>query len=129
MHQVAEGCVSSPQGFQTFHLTVDLPTATLGGTLLLPLGGMPAPCAVIVGGTLSPLRDGELDRPGVPKRDALKRLAEALAAHGYASFRYDHVGHGQSRPKAGWLDLYQGDARVLADLYEHLRARDRSAAS
>lgn len=104
-------------------LTLDLRTATIGGTLLLPPAGRPVPCVVLVGGTLSRRRDGELDRPGAPPRTALKRLAEALADAGYASFRYDQVGHGVSRAKAGYTDLYSGDAVVLADLYAYLRSR------
>ena len=104
-------------------LTLHLRTATIGGTLLLPPAERPAPCVVIVGGTLSRRRDGELDRPGVPPRTALKRLAETLALAGYGSFRYDQVGHGTSRAKAGYTDLYSGDAVVLADIYAYLRSR------
>jgi len=108
---------------ESIDLNLDLSTARIGGTLLLPRENRPAPCVVIVGGTLSHLRDGGMERPGVPERAALKRFAETLARAGYGSFRYDQVGRGASRPKAGWKDLYQGDARVLADLYSHLRSR------
>jgi len=104
-------------------LRLDLPTATVGGTLLLPRDHRPSPCVVIVGGTLSQLRDGELERSGVPQRTALKRLAESLAIAGYGSFRYDQVGHGESRAKPAYNDLYSGDAKVLADIYKYLRSR------
>jgi pimeloyl-ACP methyl ester carboxylesterase len=104
-------------------LTLELKTATVGGVLLLPRASRPFPCVVLAGGTLSQLRDGELDRQGVPKRTALKRLAESLAGAGYGSFRYDQVGHGSSRPKPGWKDLYSGDAEVLAEIYAYLRGR------
>jgi pimeloyl-ACP methyl ester carboxylesterase len=104
-------------------LELDLSTATVGGTLLLPRSDRPLPCVVIAGGTLSQRRDGELDREGAPHRTALKRLAESLATAGYASFRYDQVGHGASRAKAGWSDLYAGDAQVLADICAYLRGR------
>lgn len=104
-------------------LTLEMNTATVGGTLLLPRASRPVACVVIVGGTLSQLRDGELDREGVPRRTALKRLAESLAGAGYGSFRYDQIGHGSSRAKAGYVDLYGGDARVLAEIYTYLRGR------
>ena len=104
-------------------LTLDLSTAAVGGTLLMPRDNRPVPCVVIVGGTLSHLRNGEMERPDVPQRTALKRFAESLAGAGYGSFRYDQVGHGGSRPKAGFVDLYQGDAKVLADIYRYLRGR------
>ncbi|MCX6625864.1 MAG: hypothetical protein NTY38_33335, partial [Acidobacteria bacterium] len=105
--------VASPD-FASIPLSLPLPTATIGGTLLLPRANRPVPCVVLVGGTLSQLRDGELDRPGIPRRTALKRLAESLAAAGYASFRYDQPGHGASRAKESFTDLYEADAVVLA---------------
>lgn len=105
-------------------LDLELRTASVGGTLLLPRTGRPAPCVVIVGGTLSQLRDGELlRRPGIPRRTALKRLAESLAGAGYGSFRYDQIGQGSSRAKSGYRDLYAGDAQVLAEIYTYLRGR------
>jgi fermentation-respiration switch protein FrsA (DUF1100 family)/quercetin dioxygenase-like cupin family protein len=105
-------------------LNVDLSTASVGGTLLLPRTSHAFPCVVIVGGTLSQLRDGELlRRPNIPPRTALKRLAESLAAAGYGSFRYDQIGQGSSRAKPGYKDLYAGDAEVLAGIYHYLRGR------
>ncbi|MCZ2152818.1 MAG: alpha/beta fold hydrolase [Bryobacterales bacterium] len=89
----------------------------------MPRADRPYPCVVIVGGTLSELRDGELDQQGFPQRTALKRLAESLAGAGYGSFRYDQVGHGESRAEEGWTDLYEGDARVLSDICTYLRSR------
>lgn len=114
--------VASPNA-DSLSLSLSLPTATVGGTLLLPRAHRPVPCVVIVGGTLSHLRDGGLERPDVPARAALKRLAESLASGGYGSFRYDQVGHGESRAKPGWPDLYEGDAQVLAGIYAYLRGR------
>lgn len=102
---------------------LDLRTARVGGTLLLPKDGKPYPCVVLVGGTLSQRRDGELERPGVPERKAMLRLAESLSITGFGSFRYDQVGHGESKAKAGYVDLYRGDAEVLRDIYAYLRGR------
>lgn len=118
----AFSAVASPDA-DSLALKLDLKPATVGGTLLLPRANRPYPCVVIVGGTLSRLRDGQRERPGIPERTALKRLAESLAISGYGSFRYDQVGHGESRAKAGYLDLYSGDAGVLADIYTYLRGR------
>ncbi len=109
-------------------VALELREATIGGTLLLPPGEGPVACVVIVGGTLSSLRDGELARPGVPRRGALRRLAESLAESGYGSFRYDQVGHGASRAKAGWGDLYRSDAQVLAGILAYLRGREECGA-
>jgi len=107
----------------SYALQLELRTASVGGTLLLPRGHKPYPCVVLVGGTLSQKRNGELERPGVPERRAIERLAESLAGGGYGSFRYDQVGHGTSKAKSGYLDLYAGDAAVLADVYAYLRGR------
>jgi len=114
--------LASPDA-ESVPVTIEMSSATVGGTLLLPRGNRPFPCVVIVGGTLSQLRDGELDRQGIPRRTALKRLAESLAGAGYGSLRYDQVGHGASRAKAGWTDLYESEGRVLAELYDYLRGR------
>lgn len=102
---------------------LELRTARVGGTLLLPKDGKPYPCVVLVGGTLSQLRDGDLQRPGVPERKAILRLAESLSIAGFGSFRYDQVGQGESEAKAGYKDLYAGDAEVLAEIYTYLRGR------
>jgi len=39
------------------------------------------------------MRDGDRERPGVPKRKAIHRSVESLAGDGYGSFRYDQVNH------------------------------------
>lgn len=96
--------------------------AEVAGTLTRPAGSAPAPCVILVGGTLSHTRDGGMLREGAPPRTAIARLASSLAAAGYASFRYDKVGVGASRPTAAWGDLYADEARALADLLEHFRA-------
>ena len=81
-------------------LRIATPLAEVHGTLLMPHIEAKLPCVVILGGTLSQDRDGRLFDKNAPPRDALKRLAEALDGGGYASFRYDRVGYGLSKPAA-----------------------------
>lgn len=102
--------------------------AQVTGTLMFaspdtskPSAGQPTSCVVIVGGTLSHTRDGEMVRANVPKRDALARLAHALADRGYASLRYDKVGYGGSRAKEGWTGSYRDEAAVAAAAIRHVR--------
>jgi pimeloyl-ACP methyl ester carboxylesterase/quercetin dioxygenase-like cupin family protein len=104
------------------------PIADVSGTLTLPHAHdeksspkKSPPCVVIVGGTMSHTRDGAMNRPGVPKRDALARLAAALADKGYASLRYDKVGHGGSKPKVNWSGTYTDEAAVAAAAIRHVR--------
>ena len=114
-------------------VTFECPVAKVAGVLTLPYAETgnernqsptkPVPCAVIVGGTLSHTRDGGMVRKGVPKRDALARLAHALAEKGYASLRYDKVGHGGSMAKPDWIDNYQYEATVVAAAISFVRGR------
>lgn len=74
-----------------------LPTAwgRLSGTLLLPEGTGPWPAAVLIAGSGPTDRDG--NTPLLDARiDNLKLLAQALAARGIASLRYDKRGVGES---------------------------------
>lgn len=105
------------------HVRIATPVAELAGTLLLVHSDRPVPCCVLVGGTLSQDRQGGFHRPGAPPRDALARWAEAFAAGGYASLRYDPPGRG-SRPTAEWTGAYRDEARALTGAVEYLR-RDR----
>ena len=97
---LAISSLPAPHGQAATARDVEIPAgkATIAGTLLSPTPSVAVPCVVILGGTLSHTRDGALTDPGVPNRNALKRLADALAAAGYASLRYDRVGYGQSKP-------------------------------
>ncbi|MCC6421121.1 MAG: alpha/beta fold hydrolase, partial [Gemmataceae bacterium] len=115
-------------------VTFSCPVAEVAGTLTLPHpdhGKKPSPtdaartvpCVVIVGGSLSHTRDGELVRKGVSKRDALARLAHALADRGYASLRYDKVGYGKSKSRADWSGTYSDEAAVAAAAIRHVRGR------
>lgn len=67
----------------------------LSGTLLLPAGAGPWQAVLLIAGSGPTDRDG--NTPLLPSPvDNLKRLAEALAARGIASLRYDKRGLGAS---------------------------------
>lgn len=69
------------------------PAGSLAGTFLLPEGDGPYPAALLITGS------GEIDRNSDHKRirlGATRDLAEALAAAGVASLRYDKRGVGAS---------------------------------
>jgi uncharacterized protein len=76
---------------------LELPTAwgQLSGTLAWPHGAGPCTAVVLIAGSGPTDRDG--NNPLLQIRfDNLKRLAQALAARGVASLRYDKRGVGQS---------------------------------
>jgi pimeloyl-ACP methyl ester carboxylesterase/quercetin dioxygenase-like cupin family protein len=115
-----------------WNVAFSCPIAELAGTLTLPHPDEKAdpkappkryPCVVIIGGSLSHTRDGGLARVGAPKREALVRLAHALADCGYASLRYDKVNHGRSRAKMGWTGSYADESAVAAAAIKFARAR------
>ncbi len=108
-------------------VTIATPLASVAGTMLLPLEGGRGPCVVLIGGTLSHTRDGEMVRDGAPKRTALKRFAEALLDAGYSSFRYDKVGYGTSNPSQEWSGSYADEARVAAEVIQYVRRRPECA--
>lgn len=114
---------SAHDGPQLVEVTITSPVADAAGTLLLPHAHDKVPCVVIVGGTLSHDRNGKLFAKGAPERDALRRLAESLAVAGYASLRYDKVGHGGSKSKTGWMGSYTDEARVAAAATDFARGR------
>jgi alpha-beta hydrolase superfamily lysophospholipase len=77
----------------------------LAGTLLLPDAAGRAPWVVLLASWLARDRDGDWDRAGHPawfaneapeRAGLLRRLADALADRGVASFRYDKRGCGRS---------------------------------
>lgn len=70
----------------------------IGATLTFPGGTGKFPGAVLAGGSMSDLRDGEIvdiEYDG-PPRKAMQLLAHKLAENGYASIRWDKLGKGQS---------------------------------
>lgn len=101
-------------------VTFECEVASLAGTLTVPHDHAhepnpgKVPCVVLIGGTMSHTRDGGMDRPGAPPRTALRRLAHALADHGYASLRFDKPGHRDSRTKAGWKNSYKDESQAAA---------------
>lgn len=89
--------------------------ASLAATLTLPDVEGPAPWAVLVPSWLPRSRDGDWDRVGhpgwfAPTRGAtpgiFSRLADALAARGVASLRYDPRGCGASDGRWETVDLF-----------------------
>ncbi|MEM1270723.1 MAG: hypothetical protein AAGI08_11835, partial [Bacteroidota bacterium] len=80
---------------------------SLSGTLLLPDGDGPFPVAVIHAGSGPTDRDGNSAMmPG--KNNSLRYLAEALAAEGIATYRYDKRGVGASLKPENESDLLFG---------------------
>lgn len=95
------------------------------GTMLDPHAEEPVPLAILVGGTMSQDRNGRLLREAAPPRDALRRLADAFLAGGYACFRFDPVGSGASQATIPWTNSYRQQAAVVRGLVEHYRADSR----
>lgn len=81
---------------------VQVPVGTLKGTLVVPAGRGPFPVALIHAG--SGPTDRDCNQPLLLKTDAFKMLAEALAARGVATLRFDKRAVGQS-PKVKEEDL------------------------
>lgn len=76
-------------------ITLETPTATLYGTLQLPRTRSRVPVVLIISGSGPTDRDG--NSPLLPgANNSLKLLAEALAANGIASLRYDKRGIGET---------------------------------
>lgn len=75
------------------------PGGAVHGTLLLPAGRGPHPVALLIAGSGPTDRNG--NSAGLPgQNNSLKLLAEALAARGIATVRYDKRGIAESAPAA-----------------------------
>ena len=79
----------------TSEVRLDTGTGTLTGSLLLPGGRQPVPVALLIAGSGPTDRDGNSAMLG-GKNNSLRLLAEALAAGGIATLRYDKRGIGAS---------------------------------
>jgi uncharacterized protein len=108
-------------------MRLDTPTGTLHGTLLLPASArVPVPVAIIIAGSGPTDRNG--NSPMLPgQNNSLRMVAEALAARGVASLRYDKRGIGASmgamkmekdlrftdyaNDAAAWVEQLAGDPR------------------
>ncbi len=97
--------------------------AEVAGTLFIPSGHRPVACAVLIGGSMSHTRDGELQRKGVPSRSALKLWATVLSKAGYASLRYDKPGYGRSKTTSAWQGSYADEAGAAAAAIRLVRGR------
>jgi pimeloyl-ACP methyl ester carboxylesterase len=89
---------ASPTLTETTH-RIGVDGIELAGTLAVPADVPRPPAVLLIGGTLSDTRDGDLDpgfRPGVPPHGMYRRLAHGLAEAGIASFRFDRRGCGES---------------------------------
>lgn len=90
-----------PTGVRETTQQVPVDGTRLAGTLAMPDRSVRAPAVLLIGGTLSDTRDGDVDprtRPGVPSHGMYRRLAHALARDGLASFRFDRRGSGENEP-------------------------------
>jgi pimeloyl-ACP methyl ester carboxylesterase len=125
----------APKADSAVSLPITLHTATgdLFGTLALPIGAGAHPVALIIAGSGPTDRDGNSPAPIMPgktlRTDSYKLLAEALAANGIASVRYDKRGIAASAPAmagkkesdlrfddgiddaAGWINMLRADSR------------------
>jgi uncharacterized protein len=105
-------------------VTLQTPTGTLYGTLLMPPSSQRVPVVLIISGSGPTDRDGNSALSDGPN-NCLRMLAESLAAHGIASLRYDKRGVAASAAAltkdltfdteiddaAGWLRQLRGDVR------------------
>jgi len=120
-------CTAREARAQESVMRLDTPTGALHGTLLLPASARPPmPVALIIAGSGPTDRDG--NSPMLPgKNNGLLMVAEALAARGVASLRYDKRGIGASMAAmrreqdlrfptysddaAAWIEQLAGDPR------------------
>src|SRR5688572_17232155 len=92
---ISRGTVNADTGFVAETITLETPTAVLYGTLERPQPRARVPVVLIIAGSGPTDRDG--NSPLLPgKNNSLKLLAEALAARGIASVRYDKRGVGET---------------------------------
>lgn len=87
---------SGPAVADSSVISLNTPTGTLYGTLVLPSGKTRLPVVLIIAGSGPTDRDG--NSPGMGLRsDMYKLLADSLERYGIASLRYDKRGVGASK--------------------------------
>lgn len=91
-------CVPAQASVLQWPMALIVPGGTLHGSLTLPQSARPVPVVLIIAGSGPTDRDG--NNPGGAHNDALRLLAESLAARGIASLRYDKRGVAASRAAA-----------------------------
>ena len=87
--------VKADQAFVSEPITLETPTATVYGTLERPQTRSRVPVVLIISGSGPTNRDGNISALPGPN-NSLKMLAEALAANGIASVRYDKRAVGET---------------------------------
>ena len=105
------GAPSALNSTRATDVSLETPTGTIFGTLLLPPGNPPFPVALLIAGSGMTDRDG--NSAGIGKSDCLKLLAEEFARAGIATLRYDKRGVGASvsaRAKTNTFDIQAEDA-------------------
>jgi pimeloyl-ACP methyl ester carboxylesterase len=111
------GCGANPERVPREAFAMDTPSALLAGELLTPATEAPAPVVLLVAGSGPTDRDGN-SGSGLATH-AYRLLAEALAADGIASLRYDKRGVGQSVSKIPLTQLtiedFAADVAALAE--------------
>lgn len=108
-------------------VTLQTATGPVAGTLLVPGGRGPFPLALLVSGSGPTDRDGNSVLPtGTLRNDALRLLADSLAARGIATVRWDKRGIAESRPAGTSEDRMRFDHFVDdADAWARQLAADR----
>jgi pimeloyl-ACP methyl ester carboxylesterase len=102
-------------GATSTDITLDTGAGMLAGTLTVPAGERPVPVALIIAGSGPTDRNGNSAMfPG--GNNSLRQLADALAAAGVASLRYDKRGVGASASAAIREQDYRFD-RMITDAH------------
>jgi len=93
--RIARSAITADTPFVAEPITLETPTAVLYGTLERPVTKSRVPIVLILSGSGPSDRDG--NSPALPgTNNCLKLLAEALAARGIASVRYDKRSIGET---------------------------------
>ena len=101
------------------NVTLETPTGSLHGTLLIPVSNKPCPVVMIIAGSGPTDRDGNSTLLPGPN-NGNKMLADGLAAAGIASLRYDKRGVGEDAKALVSeseirFDIYVNDAELWAN--------------